>query len=61
MEQIDQRTKVISAAISILEKDGFHTFNLGKVAISSGLDIKEVEKLFPDTNVLIQTALQQML
>jgi len=55
------REEIIDAAISLLEKEGFHTFDLNKLAKKIQLKTAEIKKLFPDTNILIKESLKRTL
>lgn len=50
---------IVVAAITVLEKEGFHHFSLEKVAEIARRDISQIRDLFPDPNKLIQIALKQ--
>ncbi len=61
MQKKSLQAEIIATTISLLEKDGFHTFDLHKVSKEMKVNVNDIKKIYSDTNVLIQAALKQTL
>jgi len=61
MKTLINKNDIVKAALLVIEKEGFHTFTIKKVADYMGTDMQGILTQFTDANSLIDAAMKQSL